>query len=111
MDQKVDFMTTLLIFAVCVIPLSFNLFVGQVKSNEVMNTSTELRQLIATEGGVTTRVESTVNKLKAKGFEVEFETEDGSSANGILPVGTVVKVLIGLDEFETSDVVIVNRRS
>lgn len=110
MEQKIGFMGVLFIFGIFVMPLLIHTFEGHVKGGKALNVSTELQQAISAEGGVTPKIESALNKLRAKGYEINISTSNGAST-GVFPVGTEVEIYVDIDGFNTKSYATVNRRT
>lgn len=109
MGEKTGLLTTLIIIAVFVLPLFQNNFSNNAKGTKVLNTATQLQQMVSAEGGVTPRVENTISELTSHGYNIEITSEEGEAV-GVLPVGTKVDIMVNLDGFETHSFVTVNKR-
>ncbi len=110
MENKMSFLTAILLFGMCVIPTIFEIFDGSVKSNKAMNVATELNQMLSAEGGITPRVDTVLRNLESRGYEVELQTESGDIPTGIQPAGTTIKYHVDLDGYGTNGDVTVNKR-
>ncbi|MGG0656471.1 hypothetical protein [Rummeliibacillus pycnus] len=111
MENKMGFLTSILLFGMCVVPMIFDIFDGSVKSNKAMNVATELNQMLSAEGGITPRVDNVIKNLESRGYVVEMQTESGARPTGIQPAGTTIKFQVDLDGYITKGDVTVNKRS
>ncbi|MEN1969696.1 hypothetical protein WMZ97_16660 [Lentibacillus sp. N15] len=124
MGEKVGFMSMLLIFALFFIPFLFTTFTNQVDSSNVLTASTEMQQLIKSEGGITLKVSEAGKRLKEKGIntiyrineerEVSIELINAfAEAGANLPgqeVGETIKVTYEKNGFKTSNTVRILKR-
>ncbi|MDR5021411.1 hypothetical protein FOL75_04920 [Bacillus thuringiensis] len=92
MGELKGFIFSLLLYVVFFLPFQIFLGIQSIHQNAFMKVTTEVQQMVDSEGGVTPRIQGVVNKLHAKGYDVTFKDQKGSSISGKQPVGTVIEI-------------------
>lgn len=110
MGEKKGFLAVMLIFGLFMIPLLFNIYTNNVKTSKLLTISTEMQQLVSTEGGITNKVKNAVTKLQGEGIKIEFKDGNGNVVNNKVPVGEEIFIYYDYDGFKTSNSVIITKR-
>lgn len=110
MGEKMGFMTVILIFGIGVLPLLFTAFSSHVSTGKLLTVSTEMQQLVSAEGGVTEKVNDSVQRLENRGFEITFKDRNGNPVNGQVAVGETIYINYSVKDFETSNQVLITKR-
>lgn len=111
MGEKKGFLTVLLIFTIFVLPFLLQTFIAQVEGQKIMGISTEIQQLVQTEGGVSSNVQNVVNKLSEKGIEITFYDDEGNTINSQVPVGKRINIHYKFKDWETMNSVVNLKRN
>lgn len=104
------FLGLLLIFAVAILPLLFNVFDHQVKSTKLLALSNEVQQLVSSEGDINSRVDEVVNDLQERGIDIEFTDKQNNPITNNLEVGEEVVIHYKFEDFELQNSAIINKR-
>lgn len=110
MGEKTGFLTVLLIFGIGIIPLLLSTFQDHVTSSKLLTLSTEMQQLVSSEGGVTDKVNNVVSEFENRGVNISFADKNGNTISGKVPVGQEVFMTYEFRDFETSNSTIILRR-
>ena len=111
MGEKKGFLTVLLIFSVFILPFLIHTFFTQVEGQKVMGLSTEIQQLVQTEGGVSSNVQNVVDKLSERGIEITFYDDEGNPINSQVPVGERINIHYKYKDWKTTNSVVNLKRN
>lgn len=110
MGEKMGFLTVLLLFGLGILPLLISTFYDHTQNAKLLTVSTEMQQLVASEGGVTPTVNDHVSSLSEKGYEISFFDEGGSPVTGVMPVGETIFIKYKIGNYVTSNKALITRR-
>lgn len=110
MGEKVGFMTVLLLFSVFIIPFLLHGYKEQVDSSKFLTMSNEIKQMVASEGGVTEKVKDVANTLKERGVKINFADAEGNTVDGKVNAGDKIIITYNYKDYQTENSVVVLRR-
>lgn len=110
MGEKVGFMTVLLLFSVVIIPFLLHGYKEQVDSSKFLTMSNEIKQMVASEGGVTDKVIDVTNNLRERGIDIKFNDDEGNIVDGKVNAGEKITITYNYKNYQTENSVVILRR-
>ncbi|MHA4046151.1 hypothetical protein COE26_27715 [Bacillus cereus] len=92
MGELKGFILSLLLFISIFLPFQLFLSIQSIHQNAFMKVTTEIQQMVDSEGGVTPKIQGVANRLRSKGYELNFKDQKGANVSGKQSVGTVIEI-------------------